>query len=69
MNKYIWVFDIEKFKQWKIKNEDISIECMNIIIDNSNWIKLDGRERQELRDAGNPILLNWCRRVDTEKGE
>ena len=69
MSKYIYVFDIEKFKQWKMKYEDISIECMNIIIDNSNWIKLDGRERQELRDAGNPILLQWCRRVDTEKGE
>ena len=67
MNKYIYVFDIEKFKQWKMKYEDISIECMNIIIDNSNWHKLDGRERQELRDAGNPILLQWCRRVAQEK--
>ena len=67
MNRYKWVFDIERFKSWGINHEGISRECMNIIIDNSNWLKLDGRERQELRDAGNPILLNWCRRVAQEK--
>jgi len=66
-HKYKWIFDIERFKSWKIKNEEISPECMEIIINNSGWIKLHGRERRELQNEGNPILLNWCRRVDTEK--
>jgi len=69
MNRYKWTFDIELFKSWGISHEGMSPECMEIVINNSNWIKLDGRERRELQREGNPILLSWCRRVDTEKGE
>jgi hypothetical protein len=67
MTKFI--FNIEKYKCWRIDHEGLDNETIDFIIANHHMKSQDGMERDELIRRGYIVLEQWCVEQESEGDE
>lgn len=58
------VFNVKKYKEWRMEREGIDEKTLDIILEFSGYDKLDGESYDKLWNDGRLVIKDWC--IETE---